>query len=509
MTSAGARTLGLLARGRTRAVVNAHEIITGEFTRDRGFALPADRLTLALRARLGEDGLRMLDATRLAERLLGDAIHANVLMLGAAWQAGLLPLGEAALMRAIALNGADVEGNARAFAIGRWALAFPADAAAAVAAEPPEADDLEAAVARRAAHLTEYQGRRLSRRYRERIAAAARVDRDFADAMARGYHKLLSYKDEYEVARLHATTLEAAVTEQFTDVRAMRFHLAPPILGRRDASGRPAKRTFGPWILRVFAVLRRLKFLRGTPFDPFGYSAERKMERALIREYERDMDRIEAGLTAETRAAAIELAALPLADPRLRSREGSGGRGGGAAARGAARALRRGRAAGVARGGIGEGMRSLMLLPALLVAACASGVPVERQVVVPGGRFEAVRGEAALTVRSFLAGDERREVLGADCDVVSSLYSAKLVTPSRLVVPNFGPQSPELTVSCRAGDLTGSGRVRIITRWQGPPGYWGYPGDPFWPGTPYGWGWGWGGPGIPVSDYPNLNVTMR
>jgi hypothetical protein len=152
-------------------------------------------------------------------------------------------------------------------------------------------------------------------------------------------------------------------------------------------------------------------------------------------------------------------------------------------------------------------MRSLMLLPALLVAACASGVPVERQVVVPGGRFEAVSGEAALTVRTFVAGEERREVLNADCDVVSSLYSARLVTPSRLVVPNFGPQSPELTVSCRAGDLTGSGRVGIITSWRGPPGYWGYPGYPYWPGDP--WGWGWGGPGFPVSDYPNLNVTLR
>jgi hypothetical protein len=145
----------------------------------------------------------------------------------------------------------------------------------------------------------------------------------------------------------------------------------------------------------------------------------------------------------------------------------------------------------------------------VLLAGCATGVPVERAAVVPGGRFTGVQGEAALTVRTFLAdaGGERREVVGASCDVVSSLYSAQLVTPSRLVVPNFGPQSPELGVSCRAGELAGAGRVRIATRWQEPPGYWGYPYGPGF-GRPWGWG-GWYGPGYPVSDYPNLNVLMR
>ena len=314
VTSAGARTLGLMARGRTRAVVNAHEIITGEFTRNPGFALPTDRLTLALRGRLGEDGLRVLDATRLAEKLLGDAIFSNVLILGAAWQSGLVPVGEEALLRAIEINGADVEGNKAAFAVGRWAVVHPADAhAAATPLSPPPADDLDTIVARRAAHLADYQGERLARRYRARIAAAAKIDPDFALAMAKGYHKLLSYKDEYEVARLHATTLKAAVDAGFTDVRAMRFHLAPPILGRRDASGMPRKQEFGPWMLRAFEILQRFKALRGTPFDPFGYTAERRMERALIAEYQRDMDAAQAALTPATRDAAIELAALPLA----------------------------------------------------------------------------------------------------------------------------------------------------------------------------------------------------
>jgi indolepyruvate ferredoxin oxidoreductase len=167
-------------------------------------------------------------------------------------------------------------------------------------------------VERRAAQLVAYQGRRLARRYRERIAAAEKVDPELAAVMAKSYHRLLAYKDEYEVARLHSETLQAAVDAQFTDVRAMRFHLAPPILGGADARGRPKKRSFGPWMLKVFDGLRRLKVLRGTPLDPFGYSAERRMERALIREYEADMDAVLAVLTPANRDVALELAALPL-----------------------------------------------------------------------------------------------------------------------------------------------------------------------------------------------------
>jgi hypothetical protein len=155
-------------------------------------------------------------------------------------------------------------------------------------------------------------------------------------------------------------------------------------------------------------------------------------------------------------------------------------------------------------------LRHLGLLSVLLVAACAGGVPIDRQVVVSGSRYEAVRGEAALTVRTFLE-DNRSEVVGATCEVVSSLYAATLVTPSRLVVPNFGPQSPELTATCRADQLSGSRTVDIITRWQPLPGAWGYPYGPY---SPYGpWGWGWYGPdygpGYPVSDYPDLRVILR
>jgi indolepyruvate ferredoxin oxidoreductase len=302
-----------MTRGRTRAVVNAHEIITGDFTRDRGFSLPTDRLTLALRARLGEDALAMLDATRLAEKLLGDAVFANVLMLGAAWQAGLIPIGEEALLKAIEINGADVPGNTRAFAIGRWAVLHPQEAARVAAPEaPPPAEDLATIVERRAAHVAKHSGDKVAARYRARVEAAKAIDADFALAVAKGYHKLLTYKDEYEVARLHSETLKAAVDAQFSDVRQMRFHLAPPLLARKDAQGHLIKREFGPWMLRAFGWLAPLKTLRGTPLDIFGYTEERRMERRLIADYEADMDRLQAGIAPATRKIAIALAELPL-----------------------------------------------------------------------------------------------------------------------------------------------------------------------------------------------------
>jgi hypothetical protein len=146
-----------------------------------------------------------------------------------------------------------------------------------------------------------------------------------------------------------------------------------------------------------------------------------------------------------------------------------------------------------------------------LLGGCATGVPVERSVVVSGARFQAVQGEADLVVRTFVedAAGERGEVLGAVCQVRTSLYDAELTTPSRLVLPNFGPQSPELEFTCRAGELTGAARRDIITRWNQPPGYWGYPG-PFY-GGPWGpWGpWGAWGPAFPVSEYPDVAVRLR
>ncbi|WP_372604151.1 indolepyruvate ferredoxin oxidoreductase family protein, partial [Actibacterium sp.] len=308
VVSAGSKTLGLLAGGRTGAVVNSHEIITGAFTRDPDFRLPSGRMHLALEARLHE-GLSFFDATELSRVLMGDTIFSNIMVLGAAWQRGLVPLSEAAILDAIALNGAASERNQRAFEIGRWAIVHPEQAARLVEGNVHHKPlSLDEKISLRADHLTAYQGRGLARKYL-RLVERAEGD-DLREAIAKAYHKLLSYKDEYEVARLHLASADKA-REQFTGDFQMTFHLAPPILSKTGADGRPVKRSFGPWVLRLFRLLARMKRLRGTPLDLFGYSAERRMERALIRQYEKDIERVFKAPDA-ARDAALALAELPL-----------------------------------------------------------------------------------------------------------------------------------------------------------------------------------------------------
>ena len=309
VVSAGAKTIGLMSTGRTGAVVNSHEIITGDFTRDTEFRLPLDRLTLALQARL-QDRLQMFDASGLARALLGDSIYSNMMVFGAAWQRGWVPLSHDAIIRAIELNRAAVEGNKRAFELGRWAALYP-DRAAMVLGPDPAAKPsrLEDKIAFRTDHLTDYQSARLARRYRRLVDGIGSPR--LKEAVALGYHKLLAYKDEYEVARLLQST-EAKAREEFDGDLKLSFHLAPPLLSRTGSDGRPKKIVFGGWIMRLFPVLARMKRLRGTPFDPFGYSAERKRERALIRQYETDMAEVLRDLTPTRMDAAVALAALPL-----------------------------------------------------------------------------------------------------------------------------------------------------------------------------------------------------
>jgi len=307
VVTAGARTLGLMRSGQTGAVVNAHEIITGEFTRNTEFQLPTKDLRIALEARL-RDRLALFDASELAQALLGDAIYSNMMVFGGAWQMGLIPVSLDAIEQAIKLNKAAVEGNLRAFEIGRWAVSHPAEVAK-LLNPAPEATAPVDPIAYRADHLVAYQNAALARRFRALVDPIE--DEALRLAVAKGYHKLLSYKDEYEVARLHLQTMEkarAAFDGDFTPS----FHLAPPILGGTGADGRPRKRRFGAWMLRGFGVLARFKGLRGTPLDPFGRSAERRMERALIAQYEADMADLLPRLTQANRDAVLELALLPL-----------------------------------------------------------------------------------------------------------------------------------------------------------------------------------------------------
>ncbi|OJH45093.1 indolepyruvate ferredoxin oxidoreductase family protein [Paracoccus sp. SM22M-07] len=303
VVTAGAKTIGLMTQGRTGAVVNDHEIITGDFTRFRDFQVPSDRLKVSLQARL-QDRVAFFDANDLALRMLGDSIYSNMLVLGACWQLGLIPLQLDTIMQAIRLNGAKVDENQRAFQIGRWAMAFPNQTRkpATVTALPTDP------VALRAERLVGYQGKRLAKRFAKLVQAAPAPMREI---VAESYYKLLAYKDEYEVARLHLTTAEQVAQKWDGDVR-LSLHLAPPMLTGKDANGRPKKREFGPWVLKAFKVLAAMKGLRGTPLDPFGYSAERRRERAMIREYERDMTEIFAAVTDATMPIAVELAQLPM-----------------------------------------------------------------------------------------------------------------------------------------------------------------------------------------------------
>ncbi|WP_320179301.1 indolepyruvate ferredoxin oxidoreductase family protein [Roseovarius pacificus] len=309
VVSAGAKTLGLTRTGRTGAVVNSHEIITGEFTRNTEFRLPTDRLKLSLEARLRDD-VQLFDAHELATATLGDSIFSNMIVFGAAWQRGLVPLSLEAIRDAITLNGAAVERNLRAFDVGRWAAVFPEEAEALltpnVVEKPKTLDDK---IAFRADQLVDYQGKGLAKRYRKLLDGID--DAEVKEAAARGYHKLLAYKDEYEVARLLLSTRDKAKAEFDGDFE-MTFHLAPPLLAKAGADGRPKKREFGPWLERPLRWLSKMKRLRGTPLDPFGYTAERKMERALIKQYERDMAEVLPKLDDATHDAVVALAGLPL-----------------------------------------------------------------------------------------------------------------------------------------------------------------------------------------------------
>ncbi len=308
VVSAGAKTLGLMAEGRTGAVVNNHQIVTGEFTRDTEFAIPADRLTLSLERKL-RDGVSFFDASELARVLMGDSIYSNMIVFGASWQRGLIPVSLEAVQKAIELNGAAVERNKKAFMLGRWAVMHPEEAANAVLPESSDApQSLEERIAFRAEHLVAYQGNRLAKRYRNLVNSV--TDPTLREAVALGYHKLLSYKDEYEVARLLSETRAKAEAE-FSGDLTLKYHLAPPMLSKEGPDGRPKKREFGPRMARFFPWLARMKHLRGTLFDPFGYTAERRMERRLIREYERDMKKVLSLPDADPEAVEA-LARLPL-----------------------------------------------------------------------------------------------------------------------------------------------------------------------------------------------------
>ncbi len=321
VVSASQEALAKMQTGITRAAVNCAETPTAEFIRNPDWQFPLDLMQRTITEATGEGRADCVDATALATALMGDAIYTNLFLLGFAWQKGLVPVSLAALEKAIELNGVAVETNRKALLWGRRAahdLAAVQDFArppASLFARPQSLDEI---VARRVAFLTAYQDAAYAGRYRtlvDRVRGAEGKlgSSRLAEAVAHGYFKLLAVKDEYEVARLYADpAFMDKINAAFEGGFKLNFHLAPPLVARRDpATGELRKRPYGPWMMTAFRALARLRFLRGTALDPFGRGEERRMERRLIADYERDVAELLDRLDAGDLALATQIARLP------------------------------------------------------------------------------------------------------------------------------------------------------------------------------------------------------
>ena len=300
VTTASEKTLELGLKGKTRVVVNLHEQMTGGFTRNKNFQFPRHDLKKNIESRVGEGSVRYISATEIATQLMGNSIASNMFMLGFSYQEGLLPIGHEAINKAIALNGASVKMNQEAFMWGRRASVDMKAVERLVKLDEKHpdrdtpAESLDEIVAIRARFLTEYQNQRYAQKYTSFIAKALEIERSrplvkgLAEIVARNYFKLLAYKDEYEVARLHSRAeFSKKIDAMFEGKYSVRYHLAPPLFSKRDKeTGHLIKSEYGGWVRYLFKLIAKLKFLRGSPLDLFGWTAERKMERNLITEYE-------------------------------------------------------------------------------------------------------------------------------------------------------------------------------------------------------------------------------
>ncbi len=325
LTGVGYEQLAKMQKGVTRALVNTALVMPAGFTRDPDLAFPRGSMEREIEDAVAPGDAEFLDATRLATGLMGDSIATNLFMVGFAYQRGLLPISEQALIRAIELNGTAIESNRQSFVWGRRAAIDPAHVtAAAMPSAKPESQRLSASldetIARRAEYLTAYQDAAYAKRYTDFVAQVGAAERAkvsgataLTDAVARYYFKLLAVKDEYEVARLYAETdFAARVAAQFEGDYKLTFHLAPPVFNKPDATtGEAKKSVYGPWMMRAFGVLAKLRRFRGTPLDIFGRTAERRMERALPGQYEALVAELLAALAPHNHALAVELAQIP------------------------------------------------------------------------------------------------------------------------------------------------------------------------------------------------------
>ena len=321
VVAASKEAVALYEKSRTLAVLNTHLAPVADFVLNRDFDFRESDVVAAI-SRYTADMASRLDFGRLAEAVCGDTIATNIMMLGFACQKGMLPVSPASLERAIELNAVAVKANKIAFGWGRRFAQYPSQAGEILASldgKPAEPASLAQIVDRRAEFLVAYQNAAYAQRYRDLVARVEAAEkqtgkrRDLTNAVARYYFKLLAYKDEYEVARLYTDgDFERRIRETFAGDFKLKFHLAPPVFkGETLPNGRPAKRLFGQWMMLGFRLLARMKRLRGTPLDPFGYSAERRMERRLISDYEAMIGDLLGRLGKENHALAVTLAKLP------------------------------------------------------------------------------------------------------------------------------------------------------------------------------------------------------
>ncbi|MGN1289126.1 MAG: indolepyruvate ferredoxin oxidoreductase family protein, partial [Bradyrhizobium sp.] len=319
-------TMTLCEASRTVGIINSHIIPTADFILNRDFNFQSRKVTGVLETELRKDSA-FFDFTKPAEALLGDSIATNIMMMGFAYQRGLLPLSAESIQQAIEVNGVSIKMNTQAFQLGRLAAADPARLAAMMKGQDEDAApvksldamSLDEIITHRMALLTDYQNGRLAKRYRKLVdqVREAATKGGYGEALPRAvainYAKLLAYKDEYEVARLFTDgRFEKQLRDQFEGEFKFNFNLAPPILGGGlDAQGRPKKRAFGSWMMSVFKVMARFRFLRGTPLDIFGYNADRRLERDLIAGYEKDVATVLSLLSPLNHDIAVELLSLP------------------------------------------------------------------------------------------------------------------------------------------------------------------------------------------------------
>ena len=326
VVTGGHKSLSVIKSGHTKLVINSYEMITGDFTKNADMLFPSLKIKQAIQQTAGTDNTEFLDASRLATALIGDTIATNMFMLGFAFQRGLIPLERSSIEQAIEINGKSVESNKQSFLWGRrtahdgkrvWEMTASI-AEGFLPEKPPEG--LDELIQYRADVLTAYQNKAYAKHYLQLVERVRTIETDrlpgslsLTEAVARYYFKLLAYKDEYEVARLYTNgDFLKKIRGRFEGNFRLKLHLAPPLFSHRDShTGEPIKSDFSSWIFPVLKMLSRFKFLRGTAFDLFGKTKERRMERQLIQEYEQTIKELLLGLTKKNHNIALEIAKIP------------------------------------------------------------------------------------------------------------------------------------------------------------------------------------------------------